>query len=145
MYTIPQRLTVAGDAMARLSTSNKILIPWPISILSPLARHNTCHAIGNAQFSLMSRNVCKVLVLKGKQRHWERGFTYHLCIIQYGVKVFNPECIHRSVHHNPVPKNGRLLSVNVTGVFCRGRCFNWRRNNLSAFQKKYSKNFPNLV
>ena len=27
MYTIPQRLTVAGDAMARLSTSNKILIP----------------------------------------------------------------------------------------------------------------------
>ena len=77
----------------------------------------------------------RFLFLRGKQRHWERGFTYHLCIIQYGVKVFNPECIHRSVHHNPVPKNGRLLSVNVTSVFCRGRCFNWRRNNLSAFQK----------
>ena len=27
MYTIPQRLTVAGEAIARLSTSNRIRIP----------------------------------------------------------------------------------------------------------------------
>lgn len=84
MYTIPQRLTVAGDAMARLSTSNKILIPWPISILSPLARHNTCHAIGNAQFSLLSRNVCKVLVLKGKTE--TLGTRFHLSPLYHPIR-----------------------------------------------------------
>ena len=49
MYTMPQRLTVAGEATARSSTSNIMVMESVSWMISPLTRHSF----------LLSSNTCR--------------------------------------------------------------------------------------
>jgi hypothetical protein len=93
MYTMPARDTVAGDALARCSTSRMSFMVGAMGTRSPLARVSTYkrrekEGVGPPDHLLPSLPPLSLLSL-------------YLVVVQHSIQVLDPDGVDGAVEHDP--------------------------------------------